>query len=100
MTEITVKKSAVLLRIGFAGWLAAAAISQPVCAQSSEASTPQTRKAERKATRAKNRAEMGTLEQNGYRPGADLNYPSNLEDAERKAQNSTGKGAIPRPASH
>lgn len=44
------------------------------------------RKAERKAARAKNTAELSTLEKNGYNPGADRNdYPDDIQKAEEKA---------------
>jgi hypothetical protein len=44
------------------------------------------RKADRKAARAKNSAELKSLEKNGYQPGDDqINYPQNIQDAEKKA---------------
>ena len=58
----------------------------------SAASTPKQvqkaqRKAARKAARAKNSAELKTLEQNGYKPGGEqeTTYPQNIQDAEKKA---------------
>jgi hypothetical protein len=44
------------------------------------------RKAERKAARAKNSAELKSMEDNGYKPAAnDPNYPEDLQNAEKKA---------------
>jgi hypothetical protein len=44
------------------------------------------RKADRKAARAKNSAELSKLEKNGYNPAGDRNdYPDNLRKAEDKA---------------
>jgi hypothetical protein len=44
------------------------------------------RKANAKAARAKNKAELSKLEQNGYRPSAqEANYPNNIQNAEKKA---------------
>jgi hypothetical protein len=44
------------------------------------------RKADRKAAHAKNRAELQTLEKNGYQPNQEgATYPSKLQDAEKKA---------------
>ena len=44
------------------------------------------RKAEHKAARAKNNAELKKLEDAGYKPAAnDPNYPQNLQNAEKKA---------------
>jgi hypothetical protein len=74
--------------------IAVAAPTAPVAmAQSTDtaASTPKQvqktqRKAARKAARAKKNAELKTLEQNGYKPGGDqVNYPQNVQDAEKKA---------------
>lgn len=49
------------------------------------------RKAERKAAREKKNAELKKLEQNGYNPaGNDLNYPQNLQNAEKKANPAAG----------
>jgi hypothetical protein len=43
------------------------------------------RKAERKARREKKNAELKALEQNGYQPsGAPLDYPEDLQNAQRK----------------
>jgi FKBP-type peptidyl-prolyl cis-trans isomerase len=44
------------------------------------------RKADRKAAHAKNKAELQTLEKNGYKPNqVGSTYPSNLQDAQKKA---------------
>ena len=46
---------------------------------------PAQRKAEHKAARAKNNAELKKLEDAGYKPAAnDPNYPQNLQNAEKK----------------
>jgi len=58
-----------------------------------DASTPLTkqqlkakRKADRAAARAKNKAELKTLEKNGYDPNQNAaRYPENLQNAEKKA---------------
>ncbi|MGF6756132.1 hypothetical protein [Paraburkholderia sp. GAS334] len=52
----------------------------------------QIRKAQRKAARARKKAELKTLEKNGYQSGGDLTgYPQNVQNAERNA--------APKPAS-
>jgi hypothetical protein len=49
------------------------------------------RRAEHKAARAKNTAELKKLESAGYKPGVnDLNYPQNLQDAQKKANAAAG----------
>jgi hypothetical protein len=83
--------------------LAQSAASGPdAMAQSASAAQPMTkaeqkkqakaqRKADRKAARAKNTAELKTLEKNGYQPGADdPNYPQNIQNAEKKAHGAVG----------
>jgi hypothetical protein len=64
------------------------------------ASTPkQIRKAQRKAARAKNSAELKDLEKNGYQPGGDqLNYPQNIQDAQRKVDAAKAAKAVPASA--
>jgi hypothetical protein len=45
-----------------------------------------TRKANAKAARAKNKAELSKLEKNGYKPSAqEADYPNNIQNAEKKA---------------
>jgi len=63
------------------------------------ASTPkQVHKAARKAARAKKNAELKALEKNGYSPGGDqVNYPQNVQDAQRKVD--AAKAAQAKPAS-
>jgi len=67
------------------------------------ASTPkQVRKANHKAAskaaRAKKNAELKALEKNGYNPGGNqVNYPQNLQDAQRKVD--AAKAAQGKPAS-
>src|ERR1700735_4481723 len=52
------------------------------------------RKAERKAARAKKNAELKELEKNGYQPGGDqLNYPQNIQNAEKKSAADKAKAA-------
>jgi hypothetical protein len=85
-----IRKAAVvaLVSIAVVGITAPAAMAQ---SSDAAASTPKEiqkaqRKAERKAARAKKNAELKTLEQNGYNPAGDqVNYPQNLQDAEKKA---------------
>jgi hypothetical protein len=75
-----------------------------VMAQSSDASAASAhskttakaqRKADRKAARTKKNAELKDLEKNGYQPGGgdQLNYPQNLQDAEKKSATSKAKAA-------
>lgn len=48
------------------------------------ASTPrQIRKAERKAARAKKNAHLKELEKNGYQSGDSMNYPQNIQNAQK-----------------
>jgi ribosomal protein L3 len=60
-----------------------------VYGQSSDtaASTPrQIRKTQRKAARAKKNAHLKELEKNGYQSGDTLDYPQNIQNAQKKAQ--------------
>jgi hypothetical protein len=69
--------------------LAHFACAQPASEPASASSRPtkEQRKAARKEARAKKNAELKRLQQNGYNPAArsDLNYPQDLQRAERKA---------------
>jgi hypothetical protein len=64
------------------------------------ASTPkQIRKAQRKAAREKNNAELKELEKNGYQPGGgDEDYPQNIQNAQRKSNAATVDHAKPASA--
>jgi hypothetical protein len=63
------------------------------------ASTPkQIRKAERKAARSRNKAELQNLEKNGYRPGeGQTNYPQNIQNAEGKTKGTASAKAASAP---
>jgi hypothetical protein len=88
MFRIRIAAVAALVSIAVAGITAPVAMAQ---SSDAAASTPKEiqkaqRKAERKAARAKKNAELKTLEQNGYNPAGDqVNYPQNIQDAEKKA---------------
>lgn len=101
MTSSHTRKLSVLLTsgalmLGLAG-LAQAQSSDSSATDSTSASAPATkaqqkaqkkaaRKAARKQARAKNTAELKKLESNGYHPAEnDPNYPTNLQNAEKKA---------------
>jgi hypothetical protein len=52
-------------------------------------------RAERKAAHAKNASELRNLEENGYRPTEnDLNYPQDLQNAEKKATQPSGASRV------
>ncbi|AMM17481.1 hypothetical protein AX768_25095 [Burkholderia sp. PAMC 28687] len=66
----------------------AASAAQPMSKQAQKAQ----RKADRKAVRAKNSAELGELEKNGYNPGSDHNeYPEDLQKAQSKVNAEHGQ---------
>lgn len=69
--------------------LAHFACAQPASEPATASSKPtkEQRKAARKEARARKNAELKRLQQNGYNPAArsDLNYPQDLQRAERKA---------------
>ena len=91
---------ALVVSVSMAGLTAPAAMAQTsdaaasVPAPSSKAAAKAQRKADRKAARAKKNAELKDLEKNGYQPGGDqLNYPQNLQDAEKKSAAAKAKAA-------
>lgn len=64
---------------------------QPVSKAEQKKQAKAQRKAERKAARAKNNAELKQLQSHGYNPSAnDLNYPENLQNAQKKANSPSG----------
>ncbi|MFM0227653.1 hypothetical protein [Paraburkholderia dipogonis] len=89
----TIKKNC-LVTIMAAALVTMAASVVPAFAQDTGAASGATtkaarkaqRKADRKAAHAKNKAELQTLEKNGYQPNQEgATYPSKLEDAQKKA---------------
>ncbi|WP_322058546.1 DUF4148 domain-containing protein [Paraburkholderia sp. J63] len=71
-----------------------AATAQPLTKEQKKQAKAQARaqrKAEHKAARAKNSAELKKLEDAGYKPAQnDVNYPQNLQDAQKKANAAAG----------
>jgi hypothetical protein len=64
--------------------------AQPASTASAPATTKQAqraqRKAERRAAHAKNKAEVGKLQQHGYEQNSDnTNYPQDLQNAQKKS---------------
>jgi uncharacterized protein with LGFP repeats len=96
MYRIRMAALALVVSVAAAGLTAPVAMAQ---ASDTAASTPKQiqkaqRKAERKAARAKKNAELKELEKNGYQPGGDqLNYPQNIQDAQKKAAAAKAKSA-------
>ena len=96
MSKLRVAVVAVSMCVGLALIYGPVAVAQT---PDTPASTPkQVRKANRKAARAKKNANLKALEKNGYNPGGDqVNYPQNLQDAQRKVD--AAKAAQGKPAS-
>lgn len=84
MSRIRVVSAAIAASIGIA--LAWSPVAMAQTAPDVAASTPkEIRKAERKAARERNNAELKALEKQGYQPaGNQINYPQNIQDAQRK----------------
>lgn len=98
MFKIRMAALAVVASVSFAGLAAApAAMAQTTtdaASAPSKAAAKAQRKADRKAARAKKNAELKDLEKNGYQPGGDqLNYPQNIQDAEKKSAAAKAKAA-------
>jgi hypothetical protein len=96
MSKLRVAVVAVSMCVGLALIYGPVAVAQT---PDTAASTPkQVRKANRKAARAKKNVELKALEKNGYNPGGNqVNYPQNLQDAQRKVD--AAKAAQGKPAS-
>ena len=104
MSKLRAAVVAVSMCVGLALIYGPVAVAQtPAQSPDTAASTPkQVRKANRKAAskanRAKKNAELKALEKNGYNPGGDqVNYPQNLQDAQRKVD--AAKAGQGKPAS-
>jgi hypothetical protein len=97
MFKARIASAAVTSVVGIVLICAPVAMAQPA---DSAASTPkQIRKAQRKAARAKNNAELKELEKNGYRPGDNQeDYPRNIQNAARKSNAATSDRAKPASA--
>jgi hypothetical protein len=101
MSKLRLAVVAVSMCVGLALVYGPVAVAQTT--PDTAASTPKqvhkaNRKAASKAARAKKNAELKALEKNGYNPGGDqVNYPENLQDAQRKVD--AAKAAQGKPAS-
>lgn len=85
VTAVTLAVSLSLVGLNASAAMAQTASSDPAASTSKQAQKAQ-RKADRKAARAKKNAELKDLEKNGYHPGGDqINYPQNIQNAEKKS---------------
>jgi hypothetical protein len=99
MSRVRSVSLAITASIGIALAWAPVAMAQTAAPDVAASTSKEAKKAQRKAARAKKNAELKELEKQGYQPGGDqLNYPQNIQDAQRKVDASKAAKGMPASA--